>query len=80
MKDKNKARGREKDEYCITSDMLVEVLEESIRIFWQFVRADRNCASLMVKGRKGTQHQELKALGDLELLMDVKKGLQKVIF
>ncbi|XP_016559045.2 uncharacterized protein LOC107858774 isoform X1 [Capsicum annuum] len=77
VKDKNKARGREKDEYCITSDMLVEVLEESIRIFWQFVRADRNCASLMVKGRKGTQHQELKALGDLELLMDVKKGLQK---
>ncbi|XP_060192791.1 uncharacterized protein LOC132622238 isoform X2 [Lycium barbarum] len=78
MKDKNKAaRGGEKGEYTITSDVLVEILEESIRIFWQFVRADRKYSSTMVKGQKGTQHHELKAPGDLELLMEVKKGLQK---
>ncbi|CAN4090667.1 unnamed protein product [Withania somnifera] len=77
MKDKNKARGREKDEYCITIDMLVEIVEESIRIFWQFVRADRNCSSMMAKVQKGTKHQELKASGDLELLMHVKESLRK---
>ncbi|XP_015063253.1 uncharacterized protein LOC107008647 isoform X1 [Solanum pennellii] len=78
VKDKNKGRGRDKDEYCITSDMLVEIVEESIRIFWQFIRADKNCSSMMVKGKKGIQHQELiKDLGDLELLMEVQKSLGK---
>ncbi|MCD7453363.1 hypothetical protein HAX54_020662 [Datura stramonium] len=73
-KDKNKGRGRgrEKDEYWITSDMLVEIVEESIRIFWQFVRADRNCP---VKPTQ--QHQDLKASGDLKLLMEVKRSLRK---
>ncbi|KAK4710490.1 hypothetical protein R3W88_005003 [Solanum pinnatisectum] len=78
VKDKTKGRGRERDEYCITSDMLVEIVEESIRIFWQFVRADRNCSSMMAKGKKGIQHQDLiKDLGDLELLMEVQKSLGK---
>ncbi|XP_010317105.1 uncharacterized protein [Solanum lycopersicum] len=76
--DKNKGRGRDKDEYCITSDLLVEIVEESIRIFWQFIRADKNCSSMMVKGKKGIQHQELiKDLGDLELLMEVQESLGK---
>ncbi|XP_055806595.1 uncharacterized protein LOC129875179 [Solanum dulcamara] len=77
LKAENKGICRERNEYCITSDMLVEIVEESIRIFWKFVRADRNCSSMMVKGKKGTQHQELKAAGDLELLMEVKKSLGK---
>ncbi|KAK4347782.1 hypothetical protein RND71_034121 [Anisodus tanguticus] len=76
IKDKNKASGREKDEYYITSDMLVKILEESIRIFWQFVRADRGCSRVMVKSQKGI-HQELKAQGDLDLLMEVKRSLEK---
>ncbi|XP_009779590.1 uncharacterized protein [Nicotiana sylvestris] len=76
MKDKNKARAGEKADYFITSDMLVEILEESIRIFWQFVRADRNCSNMMVKGQN-RKRQELQAPEDLELLMDVKKSLEK---
>ncbi|KAJ8544941.1 hypothetical protein K7X08_017524 [Anisodus acutangulus] len=76
IKDKNKASGREKDEYYVTSDMLVKILEESIRIFWQFVRADRGCSRVMVKSQKGI-HQELKAPGDLDLLMEVKRSLEK---
>lgn len=57
----------------------MEIVEESIRIFWQFIRADKNCSSMMVKGKKGIQHQELiKDLGDLELLMEVQESLGKV--
>ncbi|KAK4360743.1 hypothetical protein RND71_019695 [Anisodus tanguticus] len=76
IKDKNKARGGEKGEYSITSDMLVEILEESIRIFWLFVRADRGCCRVMMKSQKGI-HQELKARGDSDLLMEVKRSLEK---
>ncbi|XP_075090495.1 uncharacterized protein LOC107759361 isoform X1 [Nicotiana tabacum] len=76
MKDKNKARAGEKVDYFITSDMLVEILEESIRIFWQFVRADRNCSNMIVKGQK-RKRQELQAPEDLELLTEVKRNLEK---
>ncbi|XP_019258551.1 PREDICTED: uncharacterized protein LOC109236786 isoform X3 [Nicotiana attenuata] len=76
MKAKNKARAGEKDDYFITSDMLVEIMEESIRIFWQFVRADRNCSNMMVKGQN-RKRREFQAPEDLELLMDVKRSLEK---
>ncbi|RVW59718.1 hypothetical protein CK203_098234 [Vitis vinifera] len=44
---KGQRKGPDND--TITSDMLVEIMEESIRIFWRFVRADK----LESKGRKG---------------------------
>lgn len=75
-KDK-KARMKMKDEYAITSDMLVEIMEESIRIFWRFVRADKDANIMIQKSRKGTQIEPQDAL-DLGLLAEVRASLQKV--
>lgn len=73
FRDKKKARKKDRDEYIITTDMLVEIVEESIRIFWRFVRADRGCASTSAKETPVLHNPE-----DLELLMEVRKTLQKV--
>lgn len=75
-KDK-KARMKGRDEYALTSDMLVEIMEESIRIFWQFVRADKDAHTAIQKSRKVAQVEPQDAL-DLELLAEVRSGLQKV--
>lgn len=65
-------------DYAITSDVLVEIIEESIRIFWQFVRADKDCSNANVKCRKAPHHVELQNPEDSELLMQVRANLQKV--
>ncbi len=66
-----------KDDYAITSDNLVEIMEESIRIFWRFVRADKDARSVMPKSRRGTQIEPLDPT-ELELLTEVRTSLQKV--
>ncbi|KAM7508011.1 hypothetical protein LguiA_018464 [Lonicera macranthoides] len=75
-KDKRKARLREKGEYAITSDVLVEIMEESIRIFWQFVRADKDCTNLTAKGKTG-KSRELQDPADSTLFVEVQKNLIK---
>lgn len=77
LRDKRKGRREERAEYVITSDIMVEIIEESIRIFWRFVRADKHCNSAMSKGHKGAQPPALQNPGDLELLMEIKQILQK---
>ncbi|KAH0660895.1 hypothetical protein KY285_028706 [Solanum tuberosum] len=76
VKDRNKARTKEKAVFSITSDMLVEILEESIRIFWRFVKADKDCYSVMAKGQKGI-HPEVQEQEDVELLLEIRKNLEK---
>ncbi|XVE68134.1 hypothetical protein DITRI_Ditri09bG0045000 [Diplodiscus trichospermus] len=80
VKDKRRARrkGRDDDD-AITSDMLAEIMEESIRIFWRFVRADKDANIVIQKSRKGAQVEPLEP-EDLELLAEVRTSLQKVIF
>ncbi|KAK6928193.1 Protein of unknown function DUF1666 [Dillenia turbinata] len=75
MKDKRKARRRGKGNDAITSDMLVENMEESIRIFWRFVRADKD-ANHVMKGLRGIQ-LELQDPADSDLLMEIRTNLQK---
>ncbi|CAK9178946.1 unnamed protein product [Ilex paraguariensis] len=75
-KDKRKAKMKEKGEYAITSDMLVEIMEESIRIFWRFVRADKDCTNVISKDRRGTP-VELQDPEDSKLLLEVRRNLQK---
>ncbi|KAK9039487.1 hypothetical protein V6N11_014687 [Hibiscus sabdariffa] len=79
MKDKRKGRrkGRDNDDDdAITSDMLVEIMEESIRIFWRFIRADKDANVVIKNSRKGTQVEPLEP-ADLELLAEVQTSLQK---
>ncbi|KAK6129246.1 hypothetical protein DH2020_036955 [Rehmannia glutinosa] len=76
MKDKRKARTKlDTDDYVITSDMIVEIVEESIRIFWRFVRADKDCTTATINGHK--KMPELHNHDDIKLLVEVKKILQK---
>ncbi|KAJ4823936.1 hypothetical protein Tsubulata_009772 [Turnera subulata] len=74
-KDK-KARRKAEDDGVITSDMLVEIMEESIRVFWRFVRADKYAHTMMQKGRKGTQIEPQDPT-ELELLTEVRTNLLK---
>lgn len=76
-KDKKKVRMKARDEYAITSDVLVEIMEESIRIFWRFVRADKDANFSSYKGQKRTQIEPQDAM-DLELLAEVRASLQRV--
>ncbi|KAK3036637.1 hypothetical protein RJ639_030206 [Escallonia herrerae] len=75
-KERKKARRSERGDYAITTDMLVEIIEASIRIFWRFVKADKDCTSVIVKGRKRPM-VALQDPADSELLIQVQKSLQK---
>lgn len=77
-KDKKKYRKREVDNDAITSDMLVEILEESIRTIWRFIRGDEDASNLTIKCLK-EQHVELQDPADSQLLVEILTDLQKVI-
>ncbi|XP_031108104.1 uncharacterized protein LOC116012637 isoform X2 [Ipomoea triloba] len=77
LKDRKKAMKFEKGDFAITSDILVEILEECIRIFWRFVKADNDSSTVQVKCQKGGVHPEIENADDLELLMEVRRSLQK---
>ncbi|PHT83744.1 hypothetical protein T459_12187 [Capsicum annuum] len=57
--------------------MLAEILEESIRIFWRFIRADKDCYSVMAKGQKGIHPTEVQEQEESELLLEIRKNLEK---
>ncbi|KAJ9709297.1 hypothetical protein PVL29_000991 [Vitis rotundifolia] len=59
---------------AITSAMLTEAIEKSMRVFWDFLHADKH-----VKGLQGSQ-VDLQSPADVELLMDIQTGLHKVWF
>ncbi|ESW11574.1 hypothetical protein PHAVU_008G041600 [Phaseolus vulgaris] len=75
-KDKRKFSKREEDKDAITSDMLVEILEESIRTIWRFIRADKDASSLALKGLKENEVQ-LQDPSNSELLVEIRTDLQK---
>lgn len=77
LKDRKKAMKFEKGDFAITSDILVEILEECIRIFWRFVKADNDSSTVPVKCHKGGVHPEIENANDLDLLMEVRRSLQK---
>ncbi|KAI3985160.1 hypothetical protein MKX01_007869 [Papaver californicum] len=66
--------GRRKD--AITCSMLLQIIEESMRILWKFLRADRNEGNMILKGLLGPQIK-LHDPRDAELLADVQTTLQK---
>nr|XP_010939496.1 uncharacterized protein LOC105058318 [Elaeis guineensis] len=60
----------------ITSERLEDIMEESIRIFWKFVKADKDDTPAILKGIVGTK-VELQNPSDYELMMDIEAILQK---
>jgi hypothetical protein len=77
-KDKKKYRKREIDNDAITSDMLVETLEESIRTIWRFIRGDKDASNLKIKCLK-EHHVQLQDPADTQLLLEIRMDLQKVM-
>ncbi|KAI3848120.1 hypothetical protein MKX03_028959 [Papaver bracteatum] len=71
---KDKDGIRRKD--AITCSMLLQIIEESMKILWKFLRADRNEGNMILKGLLGPQIK-LHDPGDAELLVDVQTTLQK---
>ncbi|RZC79813.1 hypothetical protein C5167_042390 [Papaver somniferum] len=71
---KDKDGTRRKD--AITCSMLLQIIEESMKILWKFLRADRNEGNMILKGLLGPQIK-LHDPGDAELLVDVQTTLQK---
>lgn len=76
-KERGRARKSNRPEDAITGDMLVEMMEESIRILWRFIRADKDSCSVMVKNQKAKPTQ-LQNPDDLDLLIEVRNVLRKV--
>lgn len=77
-KEGKKAR-RGSDHDAITSDALFDILEESIRTIWRFIRADKNANAAVRKRRsRGKEAEVLQDPADLDLLHQVRNELQKV--
>ncbi|XP_022132273.1 uncharacterized protein LOC111005168 [Momordica charantia] len=75
MRDRRKARRViDHENEAITSDMLVEILQESIRIIWQFIRSDKDQATLK---RSKKFQVELQDPVDEQLLMEIQADLHK---
>lgn len=72
-KDKKHVMGGEEEEedLLISSGLLVEIMEESMRIFWKFLRKDEKNAILKSLQETQVEHK------DLDLLIDIRKDLQK---
>ncbi|KAL1205411.1 hypothetical protein V5N11_011310 [Cardamine amara subsp. amara] len=81
-KDKMKGRRRDykgNDEGAIKSDQLVEIMEETIRLFWRFVRCDKLTSSIhdhksRTKSQIEPDHEDDSE--DLEMFAEVKSQLQ----
>ncbi|KAL8088873.1 hypothetical protein AgCh_038585 [Apium graveolens] len=74
--DGKKGKGKQRGDYTITTDMLVEILEESIRLFWRFICSDKQCSHAKVRRQKEVlvDPQEKAAS---EILGELQKDLQK---
>nr|AAM61394.1 unknown [Arabidopsis thaliana] len=81
-KDKKNGRRRDYEENndgVIKSDQLVEIMEETIRLFWRFVRCDKLTISIhdqksRTKSQIEPDHEEDSE--DLEMFAEVKSQLQ----
>ncbi|KAK6251820.1 hypothetical protein QUC31_013540 [Theobroma cacao] len=64
------------EEDAVSSEMLTDIIEESMQVFWEFLRADKDEANATSKTPQQAQvapHDPT----DLELLTDVRTDLQK---
>ncbi|XP_073272396.1 uncharacterized protein [Primulina huaijiensis] len=74
MKDKTESEKNDiLDEYGVTSGMLAEIVEESIRLFWRFIGADKDCNVASIK----KMAQQVSNSEDNKLLLHLKKDLLK---
>ncbi|XWS34104.1 hypothetical protein CRYUN_Cryun21dG0011000 [Craigia yunnanensis] len=63
-------------EDAVSSEMLTDIIEEPMHVFWEFLRADQDEANATSKTPQQAQVAPHDTI-DLELLMDVRTDLQK---
>lgn len=78
MKDKRAVRTVQAEEDAISSGMIAKIIEESMRVFWEFLRADHKVEGKTILNVPQKNHVNLQNGADLTLLMDIRADLQKV--
>ncbi|CAK9136354.1 unnamed protein product [Ilex paraguariensis] len=73
---KEKKGKRDEEENAISIAMLVNIIEETMRIFWDFFHADKDEPNVILKGPQGTL-VDLQDPTDAELLMDARTILHE---
>ena len=76
---KDKMEEKRKGNYAVTSEMLEDIMEESIRIFWEFVKGDKDETSIILKALMRNQ-VELQDPSDFKLMSEIHASLQRVNF
>ncbi|KAL9265436.1 hypothetical protein AKJ16_DCAP13848, partial [Drosera capensis] len=74
--DRGKGRKTVTGKGGVTSSMLVEIMEESMRIFWKFICADKYAHGIISKCRRGSNVQSSDAI-DAQFLMEVQDCARK---
>lgn len=77
LRDKKKERKWVSSKDAITSVKLVETIEESIRILWQFIRSDRGSHNAVLNKCRRGSNVELQNPADTVLLEEIRSTLQK---
>ncbi|KAI8527355.1 hypothetical protein RHMOL_Rhmol12G0068500 [Rhododendron molle] len=65
------------EDYEVSAAMLTHVIDESMRVFWEFLEADKDEANVSLKGIQSTNHVDLQDPSDSEFLMNINTILQK---
>lgn len=73
---KEKLEDQRKGNYVITSEILEDIMEESIRLFWEFVKADKDETPGILKGLMGT-HVQPHDPSDSKFMADIHSKLHK---
>ncbi len=74
---KDKKLRREEEEDAISSGMLVKIIEDSLRIFWEFLCTDKDEKNVILNTPQ-QNYINLQNAADLQLLMNTRADLQKV--
>lgn len=57
--------------------MLTEIIEESVRMFWEFLHTDKDESNVILRGHQQSRFN-IQDFVDSELLMDIRNDFQKV--
>ncbi|KAI8527358.1 hypothetical protein RHMOL_Rhmol12G0068600 [Rhododendron molle] len=52
------------EDYEVSAAMLTHVIDESMRVFWEFLEADKDEANVSLKGIQSTNHDDLQDPSD----------------
>lgn len=74
---KEKLEDKSKGNFVVTIETLEDIMEESIRIFWEFVKVDKDETPGFLKVLMGA-HAELEDPADSKLMEEIQINLDKV--